>query len=186
DAGHNWRPIADGQVNMGSVGAIAVASDDPNVIYAGLGEAPVRGVSSSWGDRMYKSTDAGRTWAHIGLVNSRQISRVIVHPRNSDIVYVAAQGSRWGPSAERGVYRSVDGGKTWKLMLSADSLTGPSDLAMDPTNPRILYAAMWDHQRLPWLVRSGGPAGGIWKSADGGDTWKRLAGGLPKIMGKIG
>ncbi|MEO8448508.1 MAG: glycosyl hydrolase, partial [Gemmatimonadota bacterium] len=186
DAGHSWRPIADGQINMGSVGAIAVAPDDPNVVYAGLGEAPVRGVSSSWGDGMYRSTDAGRTWAHIGLVNSRQISRVIVHPRNSDVVYVAAQGSRWGPSGERGIYRSLDGGKSWKLTLSADSLTGPSDLAMDPTNPRILYAALWDHQRLPWLVRSGGPGGGIWKSTDGGDTWKQLTGGLPKIMGKIG
>jgi photosystem II stability/assembly factor-like uncharacterized protein len=187
DAGMTWKPIGDGQFRMGSIGSIAVASDDPNVIYVGAGEAPVRGVSSSFGDGMYKSTDAGRTWNRIGLSASRQISRVIVHPRNNDVVYVAAQGSRWGASAERGVYRSIDGGKTWKLVLAPpDSLSGPSDLAMDPSNPRILYAATWDHQRTPWKVRSGGPGSGIWKSPDGGDTWTRLTDGLPKLMGKIG
>jgi photosystem II stability/assembly factor-like uncharacterized protein len=136
---------------------------------------------------MYKSTDAGRTWSRTGLSESRTISRVIVHPRNNDIVYVAAQGSRWGRSAERGVYRSTDGGRNWKLLLaSPDSLTGPSDLAMDPSNPRILYAAMWSAQRTPWKVRSGGPTSGIWKTMDGGDTWTRLETGLPKLMGKIG
>lgn len=186
NAGASWKPVADGQIGMGSVGSIAVAPDDPNVVYAGMGEAPVRGVSSSWGDGVYKSTDAGKTWAHVGLTESRTISRVVVHPKNSDLVYVAAQGSRWGKSAERGVYRSADGGKTWKSVLSVDSLTGPSDLAMDPTNPRILYAAMWDAQRTPWYARSGGPGSGIWKTTDGGDTWTRLGGGLPKTMGKIG
>ncbi len=187
DAGMTWRPIGDGQFRMGSIGAVAVAPDDPNVIYVGTGEAPVRGVSSSYGDGMYKSTDAGRTWARIGLGESRTISRVIVHPRNSELLYVAAQGSRWGRSAERGVYRSNDGGKNWKQVLaSPDSVTGPADLAMDPSNPRILYAAMWEHQRTPWQVRSGGPAGGIWKTTDGGDTWTRLQTGLPKLMGKIG
>jgi photosystem II stability/assembly factor-like uncharacterized protein len=187
DAGITWRPIGDGQFKMGSIGAIAVAPDDDNVIYVGTGEAPVRGVSSSYGDGMYKSTDAGRNWSRIGLTESRTISRVIVHPRNNDVVYVAAQGSRWGRNAERGVYRSVDGGRTWKLLLaSPDSLTGPSDLAMDPSNPRILYAAMWSAQRTPWKVRSGGPASGIWKTVDGGETWSRLETGLPKLMGKIG
>lgn len=187
DAGTTWRPIGDGQFRMGSIGAIAVAPDDPNVIYVGTGESPVRGVSSSWGDGMYKSTDAGRTWARIGLPESRTISRVIVQPRNSDQVYVAVQGSRWGASADRGVQRSSDGGKTWKLVLAPpDSLTGPSELAMDPVNPRILYAAMWDHRRTPWKVRSGGAGSGIWKTTDGGDTWTRLEGGLPKPMGKIG
>lgn len=186
DAGASWRPIADGQINMGSVGSIAVAADDPNVIYAGMGEAPVRGVSSSWGDGVYKSTDAGATWRHVGLAQSRTIARVIVHPKNSDVVYVAAQGSRWGPNPERGVYRSQDGGKTWNLVLKGDSLTGPSDLAMDPTNPRILYAGLWDAQRTPWYARSGGPGSGIWKSTDGGDTWSKLTKGLPPAMGKIG
>ncbi len=187
DAGANWRSIADGQIGFGSVGALAVAPDDPNVIYAGMGEAPVRGVSSSWGDGIYRSTDAGKSWNHLAsLRESRTISRVIVHPKNSDLVYLAVQGSRWGPSKDRGVHRSTDGGKTWKLLLAGDSLTGPSELAMDPTNPRILYAAMWDHQRLPWYVRSGGPGSGIWKSTDGGDTWSRLTKGLPGLMGKIG
>ena len=186
DAGASWRPIADGQIEMGSVGSIAVAPDDPNVVYAGMGEAPVRGVSSSWGDGMYRSTDAGATWRHIGLTQSRTIAKVIVHPKNADVVYVAAQGSRWGPNAERGVYRSQDGGKAWSLILKGDSLTGPSDLAMDPTNPRILYAAMWDAQRTPWYARSGGPGSGIWKSRDGGDTWTRLVKGLPALMGKVG
>jgi photosystem II stability/assembly factor-like uncharacterized protein len=170
---------------MGSVGSIAVAESDPNVIYAGMGEAPVRGVSSSWGDGMYRSTDAGKTWSSIGLENTRTISRVIVHPKNPDLAFVAAQGSRWGAS-DRGVYRTTDGGRSWKRVLFADSTTGPSDLAMDPTNPRILYAAMWDHQRTPWYVRSGGPHGGIWKTTDGGDTWTRLTTGLPQLMGKIG
>ena len=187
DAGANWRPIADGQIKMGSVGSLAVAPDDPNVIYAGMGEAPVRGVSSSWGDGIYKTTDAGKTWNHLTeLRESRTIARVIVHPKNSEVVYAAVQGSRWGPSKDRGVHRSQDGGKTWKLLLAGDSLTGPSDLAMDPTNPRVLYAAMWDHQRLPWYVRSGGPGSGIWKTTDGGDTWIRLTKGLPGLMGKIG
>ena len=186
DAGYSWVPITDGQIKMGSVGSIAVAADDPNVIYAGMGEAPVRGVSSSWGDGVYKSTDAGKTWTNVGLRESRTISRIVIHPKNSDLVYVAVQGSRWGPSAERGVYRSTDGGKTWKQVFAVDSTTGPSELAMDPTNPRVLYVAMWDHQRLPWYVRSGGPGSGIWKSTDGGDTWSRLTGGLPKLMGKIG
>ncbi|MEZ4588337.1 MAG: glycosyl hydrolase [Gemmatimonadales bacterium] len=186
DAGLSWKPIADGQIAMGSVGSLAVAPSDPNVIYAGMGEAPVRGVSSSFGDGVYRTTDAGKTWTHLGLTDTRTISRVLVHPTNSELVYVAAQGSRWGPSSARGVYRSGDGGANWTKVLYVDSLSGPSDLAMDPTNPRILYAATWDHQRFPWYVRSGGPGSGIWKSTDGGDTWHRLEKGLPALMGKIG
>jgi photosystem II stability/assembly factor-like uncharacterized protein len=186
DGGITWHNVSDGFMMTGSVGAIAVADDDPNVVYVGMGEAPVRGQSSSFGDGMYKSTDAGKTWSRIGLETTRTISKVLIHPRNDDLVYVAAQGSRWAPTQDRGVYRSTDGGKTWKKILFVDPSAGPSDLAMDPGNPRILYAAFWDHQRTPWQIRSGGPHSGIWKTTDGGDHWTRLTEGLPKVMGKIG
>ncbi len=187
DGGSNWKNISDGFFKMGSVGSIALSDDDPNVIYAGMGESPIRGMASSWGDGVYKSTDAGRTWKQAGLGDTRQISQVQVHPRNTDVVYVAAQGSRWAPTAERGIYRSLDGGKSWKLVLHVDRNSGASSLAMDYTNPRVLYAAFWDHQRTPWRVRSGGPGSGIYKTTDGGDNWTKLTEGLPKgIMGKIG
>jgi photosystem II stability/assembly factor-like uncharacterized protein len=187
DAGISWRNISDGFFKTGSVGAIAVAPSDANVIYVGMGEHAIRGQSSTYGDGVYKSTDQGRTWKQVGLGSTRQISAVRVHPQNPDLVYVAAQGDRWKGSPDRGVYRSTDGGRGWSQVLRGENLTsGPSDLAMDPTNPRILYAAMWDHQRVPWQVRSGGPGSGIWKSSDGGDTWTRLSEGLPKLMGKIG
>ncbi len=186
DAGTSWRNVSDGFFHTGTIGGIAVSEVDPNVIYVGTGEAPVRGQSSSYGDGVYKSTDAGRTWSHVGLENTRQISKVIIHPRNDDIVYVAAQGSRWAPTDDRGIYRSIDGGKSWKRVLFVDKSAGPGDLSMDPNNARVLYAAFWDHQRTPWQVRSGGPNSGIWKTTDGGDTWTRLTEGLPKMMGKIG
>ncbi|MBL8959756.1 MAG: glycosyl hydrolase, partial [Gemmatimonadetes bacterium] len=187
DAGISWRNISDGFFKTSSIGAIAVAPSDANVIYVGTGEHAIRGQSSTYGDGVYKSTDQGRTWKNVGLAATRQISAVRVHPQNPDIVYVAGQGDRWKGTPDRGVYRSMDGGKTWSQVLKGDNpTTGPSDLAMDPTNPRILYAAMWDHQRVPWNVRSGGPGSGIYKSTDGGDTWTRLADGLPKLMGKIG
>ena len=184
DAGGSWRNVSDGHLAMGSVGAIAVAPSDPNVIFVGMGESPVRGVSSSYGDGVYRSTDAGRSWTHLGLEKTRTISRVLVHPRNDSIVYVAAQGTRWGPSDDRGIYRSFDAGRTWKRVHFVDRTSGPAELSMDATNPRILYAAYWDQQRTPWFVRSGGPGSGIWKSGDGGDTWQKLAGGLPAVMGK--
>lgn len=186
DGGNSWHNVSDGFLGTGSIGGIAVAASDPNVVYVGTGEAPVRGQSSSFGDGVYRSTDAGRTWKHIGLENTRQISKVIVHPRNEDLVYVAAQGSRWAPTDDRGIYRSADGGKSWSRILFVDASSGPSDLAMDPNNARVMYAAFWDHQRTPWQVRSGGAGSGIWKTTDGGDTWTRLGGGLPKLMGKIG
>jgi photosystem II stability/assembly factor-like uncharacterized protein len=186
DAGITWKNISDGQFKTGSVGSIAVAPSNPRTLYVGMGEAPVRGVSSSEGDGVYKSVDAGRRWVHLGLAATKTISRVIVHPTDENLVYVAAQGSRWAPSTERGIYRSADGGKTWKKIFYVDSLSGPSELSMDPTNPKVLYAGTWDHQRLPWKVRSGGPGSGIWKTTDGGDTWVRLTKGLPKLMGKIG
>lgn len=187
NAGHTWKNISDGFLKVGSIGAIAVAESDPNVVYVGSGEHPVRGQSSSYGDGMYKSTDAGRTWTRIGLEATKQISAVRVHPTNPELVYVAAQGDRWKPTPDRGIYRSSDGGRTWQLVLKGvNGTSGASDLSMDPSNPRILYAAFWDAQRLPWQVRSGGPGSGIWKSTDGGDTWTRLTDGLPKMTGKIG
>ena len=190
NAGHTWKVISDGVAGAGmngSIGAIAVAESDPNVVYVGTGEHAVRGQSSSYGNGMFRSTDAGKTWARIGLENTRQIAQVRVHPSNPDIVYVAAQGDRWKGTTERGIYRSMDGGKSWTQVLKGFNPTsGANDLSMDPTNPRILYAAFWDHQRLPWQVRSGGAGSGIWKSTDGGDNWSRLTEGLPKLMGKIG
>lgn len=186
DAGETWANISDGFFKTGSVGAIAVAPSDPNVIYVGMGEHAVRGVMTSHGDGVYRSTDAGATWAHLGLTLTRHIARIQVHPTDPDLVYVAAQGAVHGPNPERGIYRSRDGGRTWALVHTVSETAGASDLAMDPTNPRILYAAYWDHQRLPWQVRSGGPGSGLWKSVDGGDTWSKLGGGLPDVMGKTG
>ncbi len=184
DGGIIWRNVSDGFFNTGSVGAIAVAESDPNVVYVGMGEACFRGVMSSHGDGVYKSYDGGDTWIHLGLEMTRQISTVVVHPKNPQLVYVAAQGNPWIPTGERGIYRSVDGGKNWDLVLHVDRNSGASNLSMDRTNPRILYAAFWDHQRTPWKIRSGGPGSGIWKSTDGGDTWKKLEAGLPDLMGK--
>lgn len=185
DAGLNWRNISDGFFKSGSVGAIAVAPSDANVIYVGMGEHSIRGVMTSQGDGVYKSTDAGRTWEHVGLEKSRTISAIRIHPQNPDLLYVAAQGSQWTDSEDRGVYRSVDGGKVWEKVLYTDQKTGPADLSMDPSNPRILYAAMWDHRRDPWLIRSGGEGSGIHKSTDGGETWSKINSGLPEVMGKV-
>jgi len=186
NAGVSWSNISDGFFETGSIGAIDVAPSDPNVIYVGTGEGPIRGVTTSHGDGVYRSTDAGETWNNVGLAEARQISAVRVHPSNPDLVYVAAQGNPWGPNPERGIYRSKDGGETWEHVLEVDEDTGASDLSMDPTNPRILFAAMWDHRRKPWQVRSGGPGSGLYKSTDGGDSWEKLTEGLPELMGKIG
>ncbi|MFQ5674272.1 MAG: WD40/YVTN/BNR-like repeat-containing protein, partial [bacterium] len=186
DGGVSWKNISDKFFKTGSVGAIAVAPSDANVIYVGMGEACVRGVTTSSGDGVYKSTDAGKTWTHLGLEKTRQISAIRVHPENPDLVYVAAQGSPWGANAERGIYRSKDGVKSWHLVKHVDKKSGASDLSMDATNPRVLYAAFWEHQRTPWKINSGGPGSGIYKSTDGGDTWEELSKGLPDLMGKIG
>jgi photosystem II stability/assembly factor-like uncharacterized protein len=185
DAGQTWNNISDGFFKTGSVGAVAVAISDPNVVYVGMGEHPPRGVTSSYGDGVYKSTDAGKTWIHLGLDLTRQIANIRIHPTNPDIVYVAAQGAIHGASAERGVYKSVDGGKTWTKTLYVDDNSGCVDLSMDMNNPRILYAAMWDYRRLPWEVRSGGKGSGLYKSTDGGDTWEKIETGLPKELGKM-
>ena len=184
DAGVTWRNISDGQIKTGSVGAIEVAKSNPNVIYVGMGEHPVRGVMTSYGDGVYKSTDAGKSWEHLGLDQSRHIAEIRIHPTNPDIVFVAVQGAVHGDSEERGIYKSIDGGKTWEKKLYVDESTGAADLSMDPSNPLILMASMWDHRRLPWQVRSGGPGSGIYRSIDGGETWKKISGGLPKEIGK--
>ncbi len=186
DGGIRWKNISDGQLKTGTVGAIAVSESDPNVIYVGMGEHPVRGVMTSNGDGIYKSTDAGKTWKHKGLEQSMHISDVVVHPANPDIVFVSVQGALYGPSQERGVYKSVDGGESWSRVLYKSSNAGASSLSMDMTNPRILYAALWDHQRHPYTVRSGGPNSGIYKSTDMGETWEKLEEGLPEELGKSG
>ena len=186
DDGITWNNISDGFLKTGTVGAIAVSESNPNMVIAGMGEHAARGVMTSMGDGVYKSTDAGKTWKHIGLDQTRHISDVIIHPTNPNIIFVSAQGAQYGPSAQRGVYRSMDGGETWENVLFVDNITGASSLSMDMTNPTILYAAMWQHRRFPWTMESGGKNSGIYKSTDGGTTWNQLNEGLPKEMGKIG
>ena len=187
DAGISWSNISDKFFNTASIGAISVAESDPNVIYAGTGEACIRGVMTSSGDGMYKSTDAGRTWKHIGLENSLHISEIRIHPNNPDLVYVAVQGSPYASTQDRGIYQTSDGGKTWNKIHFVNEVSGASNLSMDMNNPRILYAAYWDHQRKPWFIRSGGSGSGIYKTTDGGETWEKLTEGLPKsVIGKIG
>jgi photosystem II stability/assembly factor-like uncharacterized protein len=183
--GISWRNISDGYFRTGTIGAIAVAESDPNVVYVGTGEHAIRGVMTHSGDGVYRSTDAGKTWKKSGLDETRHVSRIVVHPKNPDIVLVAAQGALYGPSRERGIFKSVDGGTTWKNVLFVDDKTGAAELAMDASNPRILYAAMWEHGRLPWKVISGGSGSGLYKSTDGGDTWTRMTEGLPTKMGKM-
>jgi len=185
DAGNSWKPIFDSQP-MSSIGAIAVAPSNPDVIYVGTGEGALRG-DITYGDGVYKTTDGGKTWSHIGLADSRQIGAVIVDPTNPDIVLVAAIGHAFGPNTERGVFRSTDGGKTWTKTLYKDEHTGAIDVTFDPSNPRIVYAAMWQVQRQPWNFSSGGPGSGLYRSSDGGATWTELKGhGLPDgILGRI-
>jgi len=186
DAGSTWQPLFDKEP-ISSIGSIAVAESDPNVIYVGTGEACIRG-NISFGDGVYKSTDGGKTWQNVGLRDTRHIGHIIVHPRDPNIVFVAALGHAYGPNPERGIFRSTDGGKTWEKVLYKDEKTGGIDITFDRANPRILFAALWEAHRTPWSLTSGGPGGGLYRSADGGTTWKRLEGnGLPKgLLGKIG
>jgi photosystem II stability/assembly factor-like uncharacterized protein len=185
DMGINWSNISDGFFKTGSVGAVAVSEIDPNVIYVGMGEHAVRGVMTHGGDGVYKSTDAGKTWKKIGLDLTQHIARIVVHPKDPNTVFVAAQGALYSKSQQRGIFKSTDGGVTWKNTLFVDEKTGCAELSMDMNNPRILYAAMWEHGRLPWQVISGGAGSGLYKSLDSGDTWEKMEEGLPKEMGKM-
>jgi photosystem II stability/assembly factor-like uncharacterized protein len=187
DAGTTWECISDGYFG-GSIGAVEVAPSDPNVIYVGEGEQTVRGnVSSGWG--LWRSTDAGKTWKHIGLKESEHIGRIRVHPKNPDLVYVAAMGNLWKPNDMRGVYRSKDGGKNWERILFESDKAGAVDIILDPNNPRIIYASTWEIKRNGYRMDSGGPGSHLWKSTDGGDTWTKLTHntGLPKgVWGIVG
>ncbi len=186
DAGANWTPIFDKE-SIASIGAIAVAPSDHNVVYVGSGEAAIRG-NISYGNGVYKSLDGGKTWRNIGLKDTRHIGAVIVHPRDPNIVFVAALGHAYGPNAERGLFRTTDGGATWQKVLYKDTKTGAIDVVFDPSNPNTLFASLWEAYRTPWSLSSGGPGSGLYKSTDGGNTWTRLEGhGLPSgIMGRIG
>ena len=186
DAGITWANVSDHYFTTSSVGSIAVSESDPNVVYVGMGEACLRS-DISHGDGIYKSTDAGKTWKNVGLRDSSQIGKVLVDPKDPNLVYVAAIGHPYGPNEERGVFRSKDGGQTWQKILFVDDKTGAADLASDPNNPKIIYASMWQVHRMPWDIDEFGPGSGIYKTTDGGDHWTHLVDGLPKTnMGKIG
>ncbi|WP_422354254.1 VPS10 domain-containing protein [Roseivirga pacifica] len=185
DAGQSWQNISDGFFKTGSVGAVAVSESHTNIVYVGMGEHAPRGVMTSYGDGVYKSVDSGKTWTKIGLDATQHIARIVIHPTNPDIVLVAAQGALHGPNKERGIYKTVDGGKTWKQVLFVNESTGASELSMDMNAPSTLYATMWEHERKPWKVISGGEGSGVYKSMDGGDTWKKIENGLPDELGKM-
>ncbi len=186
DGANTWSPVFD-KDGAPSIGSIAVAVSDPNVVYVGTGEACIRG-NISQGDGVWKSVDAGKSWKSVGLKDSRAIGKVIVNPRNPDIVFVAALGHPFGPNKERGIFRTTDGGKTWDKVLYKDENTGAIDVSFDPQNPNILFAALWETRRTPWTLNSGGPGSGVYRSSDGGTTWKKLEEhGLPKgPYGRIG
>ncbi|HEX4749500.1 MAG TPA: glycosyl hydrolase [Bryobacteraceae bacterium] len=188
DGGTTWKPVTDGQIKSSSVGAVAVSESNPDIVYIGMGETELRG-NIMQGDGVYKSVDAGKTWKHVGLADTQAISRIRIDPKNPDIVYVAALGHPYGPNTDRGVFRSTDGGQTWNKVLFRDAHSGAEDLTLDPHNPKIVYAALWDVYRTPWLLNDGGPGSGLFKSTDGGDHWAEITRnpGLPQgIIGKIG
>src|SRR5271165_6545024 len=188
DGGTTWRPVTDGQLHSSSVGAVAVSESNPDVVYLGMGETELRG-NIMQGDGVYKSTDAGRTWKNVGLADTQAISRIRIHPTDPNIVYVSALGHPYGPNSERGVFRSKDGGTTWEKILYRDDHSGAVDLGFDPHNPNVLYSALWNVNRTPWGLTSGGPGSGLFKSTDAGDHWTEITrnpGLPPGILGKIG
>ena len=187
DGGTSWKPVTDGQLTSSSVGAVAVSESNPDVLYIGTGETELRG-NIMQGDGVYKSTDAGKTWHNTGLRDTQAIAKIRIDPKNPDLVYVVALGHPYGPNEERGIFRSQDGGKTWKKVLYRDDHSGAIDLALDPHNPKVMFASLWDVYRTPWLLNDGGPGSGLFKSTDGGDHWTEITRneGLPKgIIGKI-
>jgi photosystem II stability/assembly factor-like uncharacterized protein len=185
NGGQNWYNISDGYFETGSVGAVAVSASDPNVVYCGMGEHAIRGVMTSYGDGVYKSIDAGESWQKMGLETTQHISRIVIHPKDPNTVFVAAQGALFAPNTDRGIYKSTDGGENWRKVLFVNDSTGGVELSMDPKFPHILYAAMWNYQRTPWKVISGGSGDGLYKSVDGGETWEKIENGLPAEKGKM-
>ncbi|MBL8188228.1 MAG: hypothetical protein JNK38_09480, partial [Acidobacteria bacterium] len=184
NGGVTWKPIFEKQ-NTLSIGDIALEPNNPDVIWVGTGEGNPRN-SVSFGDGVYKSTDGGKTWQHLGLKDTMYITRIVIHPTNPNIVYVAAMGHYYGPNEERGVFMTADGGKTWAKTLFVDAEHGISDMDIDPSNPNILYAGVWKFERKPWTFVSGSEKGGVFRSIDGGRTWAKLTNGLPKLIGRIG
>src|SRR5205814_701704 len=186
DGAMTWSSVFDKQ-GTSSIGSLAIAPSDPNIVYVGTGEACIRG-NISHGDGVYKTLDGGKTWKNIGLRDSRAIGKVMVDPKNADIVFVAALGHPFGPNSERGIFRTKDGGATWERVLYKDENTGGIDVAFDPHNSNIIFASLWEARRTPWSLTSGGPGSGLYRSSDGGSTWKRLEEhGLPKgPYGRIG
>ena len=188
DGGVTWRPVTDGQIRSSSIGAVAVAPSNPDIIYLGTGESEIRG-NIIQGDGVYKSSDGGKTWTHIGLAETQVISKIRVHPTNPDLVYVAAFGHHAAPNPERGIFRSNDGGTTWQKVLFRDNKSGAIELVLDPANPQVMYGALWEAYRNSWEMSSGGPGSGVFKSTDGGEHWTEISRnpGLPKgMLGKIG
>lgn len=188
DGGTEWYPVTDGKVTSSSVGAVAVAETNPDIVYIGMGEVQLRG-SITQGDGVYKTVDGGKTWKHLGLKETQAVSRIRIHPTNPDIVYVAALGHPYGDNSERGVFKSIDGGNTWSKTLFVSEKAGAVDLIIDRNNPNVLYASTWQVQRKAWKMWGGGPDCKLWKSDDGGETWFDLTqnSGMPEgPIGKIG
>ncbi len=188
DAGTTWIPLGDGQFKAGSLGAIDISQTNPDIMYVGTGEPQMRN-NVSWGDGVYKSTGAGETWTNMGLKDTKHISQVLIHPENPDVVYVAAYGHAFGPNRERGVYKTIDGGQTWKQALYKSEKAGVIDLALNPSNPNELFASIWEFERKAWGPKTGGADSGIWHSTDGGENWTDISRnkGLPEgQFGRIG